>query len=93
MTFINVGSTLHPHSISSTSSKAAARVRRSLAADLERHPLSDPPEQYLPPEARLVAVFEVLLHGAGAKLSRDELGYLLRLDVPRARVAGDNRER
>lgn len=42
---------------------------------------------------RLVTVVDVLLHGIEAELSRDELDYLLRLDVPRALVAGDTRLR
>jgi hypothetical protein len=75
------------------SSTSMAQVLRSLAADLERSPLELPPEGYLPREARLVAVFEVLLRGTEAALSRQELNYLRHLDVPRALVAGDTRER
>lgn len=80
----------HHASVPSTS---MAQVLRSLAADLERSPLDLPPERYLPREERLVAVFEVLLRGTEAALSRQELNYLLHLGAPRALVAGDTRER
>lgn len=83
----------HHASGSSTFSKADSLVLRSLAADLERDPLSVPPDEYRTREERMIAVFKVLLDGTEAELSRDDLNYLLRLDVPRALVAGDTRKR
>lgn len=72
------------------SAKARARsaILHRLAADLERHDADDADG-----DARITAVVDVLLNGTDAELAREELDFLLRLDVPRVLVAGDTRER
>jgi hypothetical protein len=76
--------------LSTLSSKARTRstILRRLADDLLSHDDTDTDG-----DMRLMAVVDVLLNGVDAQLDREELEYLLRLDVPRALVAGDTRER
>jgi hypothetical protein len=76
--------------LSTLSSKARTRatILHRLADDLLIHDLDDTDG-----DTRLMAVVDVLLNGTSAELDREELEYLLRLDVPRALVAGDTRER
>jgi hypothetical protein len=61
---------------------------RALADDLDAHPTGDDSEI-----ARMVPVVEVLLHGAEAELSSDDLRYLAAIGVPPALVRGSTTER
>lgn len=81
----------HSHARSSTArlstlsrtAQQRAGILRRLADDLELHDATDTDG-----DIRLAAVVEVLFEGTDANLSREDLEHLLRLDVPRALVAG-----
>lgn len=72
----------------SRKARTAADILQRLVDDLRIHNFDDPDGA-----ARICAVSDVLLNGTDAELSRKELDHLLRLDVPRALVAGDTRDR
>jgi hypothetical protein len=61
---------------------------RALADDLDRHPAGGDADV-----ACIVTVVDVLLHGAEAELSRDDLRYLAAIGVPPALVRGETTER
>lgn len=71
----------------SATARTRATILRRLADDLECHDGAD-----VHGDARLAAIADVLLNGTDAELTRCDLDYVLRLDVPRALVAGDTRE-
>jgi hypothetical protein len=61
---------------------------RALADDLDQHPVGGDADV-----ACIVTVVDVLLHGAEAELSRDDLRYLAAIGVPPALVRGATTER
>lgn len=85
----------HSQVVTSTRLEDVATTLRALADDIvNRTPLTTYPEPCQPPNERMVAIFEAVLHGADGDLDDVERAYLTqlgpaaeRLLVPRRRLA------